>query len=261
LKSAAMIMTGKVLHSRRSPVEHTFQYPVYMYRLDLDDLESLSSQKLLGLFGYNKLRPVSVWDKDYLFEQSGTIKERLFSLLRKTGVNCEAIKCVELVTGARFFNYVFNPVNFYYCYDASGEILGHVVEINNTYHQRHPYVLFNGERKNGNVIYRGAKEFFVSPFNRVEGNYEYVFSLDHSLVDVKIDLLLEGGKPLITRLWGKVTPLNSGSLLKTLLKFPLGAILTMPRILWQAQILRFKKNMPLLDPPAPMSPKTKDLKS
>lgn len=262
LRSAILI--GRVMHSRRSPVEHTFEYPVYLYRINLDELEALPS-KLAGLFGHNRFRPIAIWDRDYLFpdpdKESETIKERLFRLLDRHGIDSHSVASVQLVTGARFFGYVFNPVNFYYCYDANHSLLGHVVEINNTYHQRHPYILFNGEGSKERVSYSGAKRFFVSPFNTVDGEYSYSFGVDADSVDVRINLRLHGEQPLITRLWGCCTPLTVGALLATLLRFPLGAILTMPRILWQAQLLRFKKRLPMYDPPPPSSPDTLNFKS
>lgn len=244
------ILIGRVMHSRRSPVEHTFEYPVYMYRVALEELDGFASG-LGPLFGYNRYRPVSIWDRDYLFSGEGTIKDRLFALLRERGVDCASIASVELVTGARFFGYVFNPVNFYLCYDAEGATLGHVVEINNTFGERHAYVLFDRIEfgKSARFLYRGEKSFFVSPFNRIEGRYEYQFSHSEAEFDVRIDLLHEGGRPFISRLWGRCSPLTRRSLLRTILAFPIGAVMTMPRILWQAQVLRFKKRLPMLDPP------------
>ena len=242
-----------------------------MYRFDLRELEGSDGGSLLGkelapLFGFNRWRPVSLWTNDYLWPvpsgQVDSIASRVLEQIRlhvleggESGEDvANRVARIDLVTGARFFGYVFNPVNFYYCYGRDESLVAHVVEINNTFGQRHVYVLRNGEllgRDSGKekLRYVGAKTFFVSPFNRVEGRYEYVFSTDSTQVDVRIDLLNEGGKPFVSRLWGEVVQLSAARLVQTLLRFPLSALLTIPRIYWQAQRLRFQKKLPMLDPP------------
>lgn len=106
------IFQGRVMHARLEPLLHQFEYPIYFYSFDLDELESMAS-RLGWLFGYNRKALVSLWDKDYLGREAGTIKSKLLAYLRREGVK-EDIARIELITSARIFNYVFNPVSFYY---------------------------------------------------------------------------------------------------------------------------------------------------
>jgi DUF1365 family protein len=123
------IYSGFVEHTRYQPTYHSFQYPVYMYGLDLDELEQLD--KKLPFFGYNRMRPASIHDADYLDQQPGSLREKLFRFLPDPVK--ENVESVMLVTAARYFHYVFNPVSFYYCFDHLGEAIQVVVEVSNTF--------------------------------------------------------------------------------------------------------------------------------
>ena len=108
------IYFGEVVHTRLVPVEHKFRYPVYFYAFALDELEELARNN--PLFGYNQLRPVAIHDRDYLVPGDQTIREKVFSVLSEAGMDFPLGKVI-LVTAARYFNYIFNPVSFFYCHD------------------------------------------------------------------------------------------------------------------------------------------------
>ena len=78
------LYNGFVEHERLLPTAHNFQYAVYFYALDLDELDALGHR--IPLFGYNKLRPSAIHDKDYLDGKSGSIKEKLMGRLREQSI-------------------------------------------------------------------------------------------------------------------------------------------------------------------------------
>jgi DUF1365 family protein len=82
--------------------------------LDLDELVMLGRR--LPLFGYNRMRPVSLFDRDYLSLQPGSIRHKLLGQLSAHGA-ADGIAQVMVVTSARLMGYVFNPVTFYLCFD------------------------------------------------------------------------------------------------------------------------------------------------
>ena len=105
------IYFGEVMLAPRVvPVKHSFRYPVYFYAFELDELPQLARSN--PLFGYNQLRPVAIHDRDYLLPGTHAIKDKLESVLRKAGFENQLGK-VTLVTAARYFNYIFNPVSFF----------------------------------------------------------------------------------------------------------------------------------------------------
>ncbi len=248
----SVIYKGFVEHFRLKPVKHGFRYPVYGYGFDLDELDSLD--KSVSLFGYNRLAPVAIHDKDYLTKERGSIREKLLRFLSEHR-SVENIQRVFLVTSARYLNYIFNPVSFFYCLDERGKTEAMVVEVNNTFGERHLYVPEKEEGANGSR-YVAEKEFHVSPFNDMQGNYEFDFSHPNDSLDIKINLIKDGQPFFNARLHGEVKPLNGVNLLKTLIGNPFSPHKNMPRILFQAAKLYLLRKLPYIDKPDPHSPMT-----
>jgi cyclopropane-fatty-acyl-phospholipid synthase len=252
LSAQARIFKGRVMHARLEPVRHQFEYPVYWYSFDLDSLSSLSNKS--KLFGHNKLRIVSIHDKDYLTPEDIPIKEKLLRFLDQAGCG-DQIERIELITSARYFNYVFNPVSFYYCYRNDGSIRCTVAEVNNTFNEKHLYILdYQREPRKGYFThYTVDKAFHVSPYNDVKGQYDFHFSKIGDKLDIRIDILRDDKQVFLSRLWGESTVMSDSSILKTLIKFPLSAALSIPRIYWQALRLHFQRGLPVITKPNPSS--------
>ncbi|MDJ0718182.1 MAG: DUF1365 domain-containing protein [Prochloraceae cyanobacterium] len=251
----SQIYIGQLMHSRLEPVQHKFVYPFYFYSFDLSELSQLA--RSLNLFGYNKIKPVAIHDRDYLGDGQGSIKTKLMSFLNKKGCG-DGIDSIKLVTVARHFNYIFNPVSFFYCYRSDGELRCIVSEINNTYGETHLYILDRSLEPRPNFLtrYRLPKEFFVSPFNDLTGDYEFHFSEIDRDLDIQIEILRENRKVFLSRMWGKGIPLNSTNLIRTLIQYPFSASLAMPRITWQALILKYQKGLKTYLKPKPTSTMT-----
>lgn len=238
-----------VMHTRLKPVKHSFVYPVYVLAIELSELMQLDKE--LPLFGYNRFRPLSIFDKDYLSSGEKSIVSKLKKILIKHNLN-EEITRIVLVTSARYFNYVFNPVSFYYCYRNDGALACVAAEVNNTFHEKHLYLLT--QPKGGDESYTDYevnKEFFVSPFNDMRGGYDFRFSELSDSLDIRLDLVKDGATELKSRIWGKSVPLNTYNLLQTIVRTPLLPWLTMPRILWQAAKLYYGRKLTVRTKPNP----------
>lgn len=247
------IFSGQIMHARREPKRHHFNYPIYLYAFDLDELEMLDT--LLPFFSYNRFNIVSIHDQDYASGE-GSIRDKIVSFLSQQGCG-DGLSRIELVTAARYFNYVFNPVSFYFCYDQNEKLSCAVAEINNTYGERYLYILNQLQSENAtthtSVV---SKSFYVSPFYQVTGNYEFIFcDLNHKL-DIQINILEDRRPVFLSRIWGSSLPLSRQNMVVTLLKYPLTSALTMPRILWQATKLHLIKELPVYAKPSPSSPLT-----
>ncbi len=249
------IYEGYVEHIRCKPVWHRLNYPLYFYCLDLDELEELDRRILL--FGYNRRRPVSIYDRDYLSEDSATIKEKLLGYLEDAGC-AQDITRISIVTSARYFASVFNPVSFYYCYCRDDTVQCCVAEVNNTYGERHVYVLKNGYTKEGEypLRYTTDKAFHVSPFNDMNGSYEMIFSPVDDEVEIHVDLYRSGEKIFGAKLMGKAREFTLKNQISILLKHPLVPHLTVPRIYLEAARLHFGRKLSMHDKPAPSSAMT-----
>jgi len=257
------IFIGTVWHARHEPLLHEFAYPMYLYAFDLDELSDLNRR--FWWFGYNSIRPVSIHDKDYLTQApqatpGQSLKSKLISLLYSYGKY--EIERVTLVTSARYFNYVFNPVSFFYCYAKNETLACIVVEINNTFDERHLYILdannsYPARGANDCFLnFRAPKSFHVSPFNDMKGEYDFHMSNIEKSLDIRINIIRQGKVVFNSRLSGEAKALDSKNMAWTILRYPLTATLAMPRILWQAARLHYQKRLPVFKKPHPSSPLT-----
>jgi DUF1365 family protein len=248
------IYSGKVAHVRLHPVVHRFQNGVHFYALDLDELPALHRQ--VRGFAHNRFAPVSIRDRDYLTPEDRPLREKLQPWLRDLRLETETLR-ITLVTSARWWGLVFNPVSFYLLDSPDGQPLGMIAEVNNTFYDRHIYAVML-ERGTGPAPAEGHddKVFHVSPFNNMEGRYQFTLRRDAHDLYIGVNLYRDGTKIIETWIEGVGRELNSHSLLTENLRHPLRAWLTFPRILWQALFLKFQHKLPHHRRPEPTHPHT-----
>jgi cyclopropane-fatty-acyl-phospholipid synthase len=252
------VVPVSVSHERHLHKNHGFQYRFMLFILDLDELDHIDRSS--RMFGFNRFRPVSIFDQDFLSPGSSSIKNKLENLLKsKASMELSKGSTILLLTAGRVFGHVFNPVSFYFIYNPENELVCAVAEVNNTFGDKHAYVLEHPENpRSFPVRYRAKKDFHVSPFFDMKG--EYVFSLSdvRKELDFTITLIKDGQKALEARLWqaGPGREINDFNLLKTWMFHPLAPNLTYIRILRQATSLYLGKKLPVFSRPEPQSPMT-----
>ena len=242
------IVTGKVVHHRHSPVHNHFTYPVFYLLLNIDELAQLASP----LFGINHRRPLAFNYSDY--GDGRHPRQWISALLNSHNIEgCAGEIWVQ--TFPRVMGFLFNPVSFWYCKHSNGEVGAIIAEVNNTFGERHCYLLTPDADGRFNHLSRN-KVFYVSPFYPVEGNYQFSFNLDPEFPRVVIDYYQHGQLQLNTAIWGETQPLNSRNLAKALFKQPLLTLGIVSKIHWQALRLWLKR-VPLIEKP---SKRIKELK-
>lgn len=249
------LYSGNVEHERFHPTPHRLNYPLNMYALDLDDLAALD--KGLPLFGHNRLRPVSLYDRDYLDRKTVSLRSKVLAQV-SSHMQADDVRQVIVVTSPRWLGHVFNPASFFYCYDSEGRLLAVVTEVNNTFGEKHVYVLSANLQTKGGfpARFQADKAFHVSPFNNMDGTYTFTFADIRKDLDICIDLHRKGDHILKARLRGTPSPLTPFNQLKTLLRHPARPHLTMSRIYREAYKLRFKRKLDFFSKPVPRSPMT-----
>lgn len=246
MSTQSKIFEGSLMHHRLEGAEHQFTYPVYFYRFDVDELGTLGKKN--PLFGYNRWNIVSIHDEDYLERGNIPLRRKVEGHLRRFGIERKPDK-IELVTCARYFGYVFNPVSFFYCY-AAGEILAVLAQVNNTFGESHLYGLTEPKRVGEDrVEFRTQKEFHVSPFFERRGDYVFILSRNAESVHISVNLFKQGQPAILTDWKGKALEFNTANLLKILFKFPLSVFLTVPRIHAHALKLYFQKKRRVFSKP------------
>lgn len=252
LKPSGLLFQGYVEHARFTPCEHRFRTGVHFYAFDVSALEQLDVQ--VKGFGFNRFAPVSIRNEDYLSPGTEALSKKLVPWLEKAGIT-ETPARIWLVTSARWFGKIFNPVSFYVTEDAEGTPTALISEVNNTFGDRHIYSE-PLEKSDGIPQASHAKEFHVSPFNDMEGQYRFTYRRDGEEIYIGVDLYREGEKILEAWMEGEGEPLTSDTLWKTALRHPFRPWLTMPRIVWQAILLKYKRKLMVFKRPEPSHPHT-----
>ena len=239
---------GEVSHWRKGPREHSFAYPVFTFELDVDELETLSISP--RLFACERRAVFSIRSCDYL-SGSGTLREKVEAVIREHGQR-ERPHRITLITMPRYFGYVFNPVSFFACFDEQERVLGFVTQVNNTFGETHVYPLVC-EPTSAPVSWRFPKDFFVSPFFDVEGEYFVALEREGANLSVVVDLYRDGERIFAATLKGDGQPLSASRVWATMRKYPITSLLTMPRIHGEAIRLYSKAHATPYPLPKPSS--------
>ena len=104
--------------------------------------------------------------------------------------------------------------------------------------------------------FRHEKQFHVSPFNDMRGHYEFSLSDLGPELRLTIDLFRDGAKVMTAALWGQAVPLNSRTLAVHVMRHPFRIVSNLPRIVWQACLLRYRRRLPWHGKPNPSHPMT-----
>ena len=229
------ISYGQVAHWRGVPREHSFAYPIFSFLLDLDELDSMSFRS--RLFGVNQWSVFSIYNADYL-SGYGTLREKVERLLCQHG-GISAPARITLITMPRFFGYIFNPVSFFACFDCEDKVIALITEVHNTFGEAHIYPLVC-EPSSLPFAWKFPKEFFVSPFFDLRGEYWLSLESVADNLSIRVDLHRDAQCVFSATLQGSSRPLTLGTLTRTIISYPFTSFLTMPRIHGQALQLFFR---------------------
>ena len=227
--NSPLIGFGTVRHTRLRPVVHAFDYPTCFLLLPLRTMHR-SPDAALPL-AHNRRGALSFHDADHGDGRANAV-EWLDGLLVHHGI-ADADGEAWLHCFPRMLGYTFKPVSFWYCHRADGTLRAIVVEVNNTFGERHCYVL--DDPAWGSEL-KAPKAFHVSPFCRVEGGYRFRFLLTpgRDRTVARIDHDDAQGPVLRTSVSGELQPATRTALRRALWRYPLLTAGVVARIHWQA---------------------------
>jgi DUF1365 family protein len=225
------------MHHRISPANHRFKYRIFMFCLDLDELEY--AHRKLRLFSYNRFNWFSFRDNDH-FHSKGhrPIRSKLRDFLKTKGIEWNG--SARILANARTLGYVFNPISFYFCFDESGDPFCAVAEVCNTHKEMKLYLLDDSCLAEGTFRLRTPKHFYVSPFSDLDTEFEFIFEIPSHFIQLRVDDYKHGERTLLSSLTGTRKPLTDLNLLWYGLRFPLITVKVVTLIYWQALKLRLK---------------------
>jgi hypothetical protein len=247
----AQVGFGQVRHARLRPQRHSFEYQTFFLLLPM---RQLNQPQAMGGLAVNRPAAISFHDGDHgdgRGPEAGGALAWLEGVLQREGIE-DAQGEIWSHTYPRMLGYAFKPVSFWYCHRVDGSLRAIVVEVNNTFGERHCYLL--DEPRYG-VEIQAEKCFHVSPFCRVEGQYRFRFMrTDHHgqpRTVVRVDHDDEVGPLLNTSVSGVLEPITPTVLQRALWRYPAMTLMVMARIHWQALKLWLKRVRLVSKPAAP----------
>jgi len=208
--------------------------------VDIDRIRELTG--ISRLLSYNRFNWASYYEGDHFGDPGLSLRQRLERDAAVQGVSLPDGK-VFLLTHLRYLGYNFNPVSFFYCYDAQERLQLVLAEVNSTFGESHNYWLWQeNELASANAKrYRRAKAMHVSPFMSMKLDYTFTLTPPDRKLVVHMDTI-EYGKPffdatlnLERRAW------SAGSLHRALLAHPWMTAKVIGAIHWEALRLYLKK--------------------
>lgn len=243
----AHIAHGQTWHQREQPAYNSFQYPLIFLLLPMRALHALApSERVLA---HNRKALLSFWDKDHGLGSDDALAwvEGVFAANGLPDFQGE----IWLQTLPRMLGYAFKPVSFWFAVCPNGRLTAVLVEVNNTFGERHCYLLQSDELAWG-VEVKATKCFHVSPFCEDRGEYSFRFNLQHTHVAAIIELTRPDGTHLKTNWTGQTHVLTADQLKRAIMSAPLMTFMVIVKIHWQALKL-LSKRVPFFK--QPQSPK------
>jgi DUF1365 family protein len=209
---------AEVRHVRKQHMDRSFSHGIYLWLVDIDALPELP----------RRLRPFAHLEaRDHLGDPQRSIRENLDAWLARHGVDLRGGQ-VLMLTNARLLGHVFNPISVYWCHRpvsaearsagaTRGELECVVAEVHNTYGERHCYLLRTDDAGRAET----PKDFYVSPFLTVEGQYKMLLRVPGDRLAISVTLRQQGGTALTATVVGTRRPATPAALARMLLRRPL----------------------------------------
>ena len=178
------IFETTVRHTRRTPFRRSFEHRSHTWLVDVDDLPR---HGLLGRFEA----------RDHLGSPDRTIRQNVENLLSSHGL--DAPGRILMAAHARAFGHCFNPITVFWCADRGGALAAVVVEVHNTYGDRHAYLVHPDEQGRATT----PKQLYVSPFHGTDGTYELAVPVPGDRLNVAVALRTDDGAVFSASLTGK----------------------------------------------------------
>jgi len=248
----ARIAFGEVRHRRLAPAAHAFAYPTCFVLLPMRALRHAPDPALPR----NRRAAFGFRDADHGDGRADSLAW-FEELLAREGVR-DADGEVWLHCFPRMFGFAFKPVSFWYAHRADGSLAAIVAEVNNTFGERHCYLLAGDGLAFGRTLH-ARKVFHVSPFCETRGDYAFRFMrTDLAAADgrgrtaARVELHVDGAPLVITSVSGRLEPLTRDAVRLALWTLPAMTAVIVARIHWQALRLWIKKVVFVRKPAPPV---------
>jgi predicted NAD/FAD-binding protein/DUF1365 family protein len=186
---APTVYRTTITHTRRRPFRRTFTHRSHTWLVDLDHLPD-----------HGRLGPVlgSIEARDHLGDPDLPLRANVEAFLAQHDVALDGGRVV-LAALPRAFGYCFNPISVFWCFGPDGDQRAVVVEVHNTYGDRHAYLVHPDEQGRA----RTDKQMYVSPFHGTDGRYELAVPVPGATLEVAVTLHTDDGAVFSASLHGE----------------------------------------------------------
>jgi DUF1365 family protein len=251
---------AEVMHARLRPKRHDFTHAAFAMAVDAASVnETHGGHFMLG----RRFSPYGFRDKDFLpaaevFQPEGmaqafghagdTLDRRFRAFVAAQGEPLPDHAEITLVAMPRAFGKSYNPAVFMMA-TVGGELTCGVAEVHNTFGERKAWFLGKAclKRDHDGDAYlqlRTPKRFYVSPFSKLDTEFEFTLRLPQGRLAITVDHYEAGDKSLTSAWTGKLVPLTDLRLLWLTVKSPLLILKVVTLIHLHAAWLWLVKKLP-----------------
>ncbi len=231
---------GEVIHQRFAPRRHRLSYHIFQVLIDLDHVPQTR------FLSHNRFNLFSFHDRDHGPDQgdrAGTLTDRMAAMLGEKGLYNDGDR-IWLLTMPRVLGFVFNPISLYFLQGRDGPLKAVVYEVNNTFGDRHSYVL-PVQTETRHIRQHSDKRLHVSPFMDTR-DMAYDFDLTAPSETFALKIRLRHHAPdgvrdmLFAGFTAKRTPISDAALWKLFWTMPLMTLKVVAGIHWEALQISLK---------------------
>lgn len=246
-KGIISLLRSRVGHAREWPIKNSFLYNVFYVKIPV--WKNMQYQTP-SFFSFNSWNLFSLYTKDHGKKDSYTTWYQFITdEFTKASISFGDIDKIYLICLPRLLGFAFNPISYWILLDKDEKLKAVLCEVHNTFGQTHNYLLAKASDKpiTPSDVLLSKKELYVSPFNKIEGHYEFEFTYDPNYFKSTIRYFNGTGKLVLrTFMDGHMSTLTNKNILSSILQYPGMTFLVVFRIHWQALRLFLKKLSPTL---------------
>ncbi len=229
LRSA--LYSGLVTHSRLKPKQHRLSYRIYSLLLDLDELDKLDQQ--LRLLSIDRFNLFSFYRRDRGDRSGSDLKRQVEGSMSEAGIEPDGGP-IRLLTMPRLLGWAFNPLSVFFCYSKDGSLRAILWEVDNTFGERHGYMIPVEAQSGPEIIQQCDKAFYVSPFMDMDLHYRFRVLPPADVLSIRIETFDRDGSVLTARHIARRSRLTDATLLKAFLVIPFQTLVVVGGIHFEA---------------------------
>jgi len=246
---ASAFYAGAVTHRRLSPTPHRLRYSMFQILFDLGETPALARR--LRFFSHNRFNLFSFHDRDHGDGRARGLRAYVEETLSAGGISLGGGP-IRLLCMPRLLGHVFNPLSIYYCHRADGTLAAMFYEVNNTFGERHSYLIAVPPGAEGPIRQTCEKAFHVSPFMDMAMTYEFKVTMPRETLTTAIRGRAPDGSPIIVAAFaGRRRELTDRVLVHALFAYPLLTVKVVAAIHFEGLKLMLKGLRLRPRPPAP----------